>query len=147
VPVRKGFVVRVHLGETLVPFRLLDPSQAVLPITACEILDQRAIDNYPDLSKWWTEAENKWNAHKSESDASALLDRIDYHRQLSAQLPAARHRVLYTASGNTLAAGEPEFALTLKGGLFGISSTWRSPITPGQGEVKGGTLSPAELAS
>ena len=63
-----------------------------------------AIDEHDGLRSWWAAAELAWAANKSSSDSSDLLDRIDYHRQLSAQLPPATHRVLYTASGNTLAA-------------------------------------------
>ncbi|GAQ67135.1 N-6 DNA methylase [Streptomyces scabiei] len=106
--VERAFVRKVHLGETLVPFRVLEPLRAVLPVTDREILPQGKIEENPGLASWWEEAEAKWARHKSESDKSALLDRIDYHNQLSSQLPAARHRVLYTASGKMLAAARVE---------------------------------------
>ncbi|MEV7223593.1 N-6 DNA methylase [Streptomyces sp. NPDC093681] len=106
--VERVFAREIHLGETLLPFRMLPPLRAVLPITDTEILTQEQIENYVGLSQWWAQAEDTWNKHKSKADSSALLDRIDYHGQLSAQLPSARHRVLYTASGNTLAAARIE---------------------------------------
>lgn len=102
--VERSFVRPVHLGETLIPFRLLDPLLTVLPVTDTGILNSAAIEDHPALLSWWSNAEATWAEHKSSADSSALLDRIDYHGQLRAQLPAAAHRVLYTASGNTLAA-------------------------------------------
>jgi hypothetical protein len=102
--VERRFVVPVHLGETVLPFRLLEPLLAVLPISDTEILSASKVEENTALAAWWQSAENTWDAGKVKSDTSSLLERIDYHGQLSAQLPAARHRVLYTASGNTLAA-------------------------------------------
>lgn len=102
--VEKAFIRPVHLGETLLPYRMVPSLQAVLPVSSSAILVPALIEEHPGLSSWWSGAEKLWDANKSQSDASALLDRIDYHRQLSAQLPTARHRVAYTASGNTLAA-------------------------------------------
>ncbi|MEU1686469.1 N-6 DNA methylase [Micromonospora sp. NPDC005707] len=102
--VEQAFVRSVHLGETLLPFRPTTPLRAVLPITDRSIMTPSQIDNHPDLNSWWEKAEQQWSANKPESDSGSLLDRINYHNQLSAQLPAARHRVIYTASGNTLAA-------------------------------------------
>lgn len=102
--VERQFVTDVHLGETVAPFRLLPPLRAVLPVRPDGVLRQDQIEEHEALAAWWAEAELTWDAHKSKADSSALLDRIDFHGQLSAQLPAASHRVLYTASGNTLAA-------------------------------------------
>jgi hypothetical protein len=106
--VERAFVRSVHLGETLLPYRLLDPLLTVLPVTDEGILSQAEIEDHPALLAWWSTAEGTWARHKSSADSSALLDRIDYHGQLKAQLPAAAHRVLYTASGNTLAAARLE---------------------------------------
>ncbi|WP_433494517.1 N-6 DNA methylase [Micromonospora sp. CA-248089] len=112
--VERAFVRKVHLGETLLPYRMLEPLRAVLPITTAGILSREAIDEYPGLGAWWADVEKMWDAHKSEADASALLQRLDYHGQLAAQLPAAGHRVLYSKAGNTLAAARitnPEFVI------------------------------------
>lgn len=102
--VERQFILDVHLGETVLPYRLLTPLRAVLPLTASGMLTAEEIEEHAALAAWWQRAENTWNAHKVASDKSSLLKRIDYHGQLSAQLPAARHRVVYTASGNKLAA-------------------------------------------
>lgn len=98
------FVRGVHLGETVLPFRLLDPLKAVLPLGESTILTASAIEEHPALAEWWADAEDLWNTNKVPNDPSALLDRIDFHGQLSAQLPVASHRVVYTKAGSTLAA-------------------------------------------
>lgn len=100
--VESKFVREVHLGETLVPYRMREGRKAVLPISGTAILTTSEIESYGDLSAWWTQAEMLWDANKSESDASTLLERLDYLGQLRAQLPVAAHRVLYTKSGNNL---------------------------------------------
>jgi hypothetical protein len=103
-----AFVREVHLGETLLPFRTLSPLEAVLPITDDGILSQDQIEAHADLSEWWSMVEHAWESTKVEGDISPFLRRIDYHGQLSAQLPAAQHRVVYSKSGNTLAAARVE---------------------------------------
>jgi len=102
--VERQFVHDIYLGETVTPFRLLTPPQAVLPVTATDLLTEHEIEEHPALSAWWTNAQAGWDANKSKADDSDLLDRINFHGQLGAQVPAARHRVLYTASGNNLVA-------------------------------------------
>jgi hypothetical protein len=104
--IETAFVKPVHLGETCLPFRMTEPKLGVVPATSemTRLLRVDEIAAHPDLAKWWDEAEAIWDANKSRNDRDTLLEHIDYMRQLSAQLPQATHRVVYTASGNTLAA-------------------------------------------
>jgi hypothetical protein len=102
--VERSFLRAVHLGETVVPFRLLEPLRSVLPIRDSGLLSKAEIEDHPALAHWWNEAEERWEANKSRSDPGALLDRIDFHGQLSAQLPAVNSRVVFTKAGNTIAA-------------------------------------------
>jgi hypothetical protein len=102
--VEAAFVRPVYLGETVLPFRTATPREAVLPIAIDTILDPGSIALHAGLEHWWDDAERLWESHKVDSDESSLLERIDFHGQLSAQLPAKPCRVVYTASGNTLAA-------------------------------------------
>ena len=62
------------------------------------------VDDYPGLSAWWDEAEARWAANKAGGDKSTLLERLDFHSQLSAQLPVFGQRVVYSKAGTTLAA-------------------------------------------
>ena len=103
--IEQEFIRPVHLGATLLPFRLLEPWLGVIPwdgTTLLEGIDPR-IDLYPGLADWWTRAESVWDDNKGESHLT-LLERIDYRRGLSLQFPTPRHRVLYTGSGQYLAA-------------------------------------------
>jgi hypothetical protein len=54
-----GFVRPVHLGETLLPFRVLPPLRAVLPVTAKGIMSRSDIEEQEGLSKWWLQAEEQ----------------------------------------------------------------------------------------
>ncbi|MDL9938870.1 SAM-dependent DNA methyltransferase, partial [Gordonia sp. ABSL1-1] len=102
--VESKYVRPVYLGETVLPFRSVDPRKAVLPISGTEVLSESEIARDPGLASWWETAESVWAKNKSPQDTSRLLDRIDYHGQLTAQLPLARQRVVYTKAGNSLCA-------------------------------------------
>lgn len=105
--VEKTFIRPVYLGETLLPFRTIEPRQAVTPIKldGSSLMDEKEIDAWPGLETWWSAAQAAWQENKSESDDSTLLDRINFHSQLEAQLPVAPLRVVYPKAGNTLPAG------------------------------------------
>lgn len=105
-PVEKAFVRAVHLGETVLPFRAWAALSAVLPIQpdGSKLLDRAGIEAHPALEKHWAAAEERWEANKKPTDDSTLLDRLNFHQQLSAQLPTASHRIVYTKSGTTLTA-------------------------------------------
>lgn len=102
--VETKFVRPTYLGMTVLPYRTLEPRRTVLPVNDADVLEESAIDDHPGLKSWWDQAEELWGANKSESDKGKLLDRIDFHGQLSAQLPVASIRVVYTKTGNKLAA-------------------------------------------
>lgn len=104
--VERQFVRTLHLGETMLPYRLLEPLRAVIPWDGKKLLDGPSEDlaRYPGLLKWWTRAEELWTKHRS-SGRLALKDRIDYRRTLSDQFPTAPYRVVYNGSGMYLTAG------------------------------------------
>ena len=112
-------VFDVHLGETVVPYAALAPLQAVLPFRRSDAglpadtggvggvnlgaLGQRMRDRWQTVSRLWEE--NKQPVNKLN-----LLGRLDYHRELSAQLvwqrdPGERPvRVVYSGYGVPTAA-------------------------------------------
>lgn len=98
--VESEFVRPVLLGESIVPYRVLPPRNAVLPLEGTELLDSDNphLDYYPGLADWWRRAESLWDAHRS-SDRLSLRERIDFRRGLTAQLPIGPLRVVYGASG------------------------------------------------
>jgi hypothetical protein len=94
------FVRPILLSENIVPFRVLDTREAVLPIVDSDLLDGNdpRMDHYPGLSEWWQQAEGAWTQHRS-SDRLELMERLDFHRDLTNQLPTPRFRVVYAKSG------------------------------------------------
>lgn len=105
VAVEQAFVRPMHLGSTLLPFRMVEPWQAVLPIDPHDgaLLDagDPDLERYPRVSAWWTESVKLWDEHGK--GAMTLMDRVNFQGILKAQFPAAPVRVVYTKSGNRLA--------------------------------------------
>ena len=103
--VEAEFIRPVLLGESIVPFRVLAPRQAVLPIEGGELLDGEHphLDRYPGLAQWWRAAEAAWTKHRS-SDRMTLNDRVNFRRGITAQLPVPPLRVVYGASGMHITA-------------------------------------------
>jgi SAM-dependent methyltransferase len=105
--VEAEFVRPMHLGSTVVPFRALEPLAAIVPWdrAAKRLLDvdDDELDRYPRLAEWWRTASALWTEHGTPENYG-LTGRVDFQRKLSRQLPPAQHRVVYTASGNRLAA-------------------------------------------
>ncbi len=117
--IESSHVYDVHLGETVVPYATLPPLKAVLPVKRGEFtlpsdpngaggirlggLDRRMRQRWQTISQLWDE--NKTRVNKLN-----LSGRIDYHRELSAQLdwmkePGDRPvRVVYTTSGQPTAS-------------------------------------------
>ncbi|WP_058045498.1 N-6 DNA methylase [Streptomyces roseifaciens] len=104
--VETEFVRPVLLGESVLPYRLLPPRKAVLPIEGAKTLlhgEHPRLDLYPDLANWWRAAEEQWMAHRS-SERLTLIERLAFHRGMSMQLPATPLRVVYGKSGMHVSA-------------------------------------------
>ena len=105
-PVDKEFLRPVLLGESIGPFRILGPLEAVIPWDEDrrQLMDaKRAIKRgYPRLERWLEQTEALWEEHKA-SEIN-FLEQCDYYGKLSCQFPATSVRVVYTKSGTKLAA-------------------------------------------
>ncbi len=102
--VERASIHDIYLGESIAPYRALPPRRGVLPLTRDRIMTPDEIEDRPGLSQWWRQVEDVWEQGRKSNENQPLLTRFDYHKQLSSQLPTATHRVLYSASGNTLSA-------------------------------------------
>jgi hypothetical protein len=104
--VEEEFVRPMHLGATIVAFRAREPEWAIVPFTDGKLLDgsSEQLDDYPGLATWWRQAERLWNSHRGERSTLSLRDRLDFQRGLRKQFPIAAHRVVYTKSGQHIAA-------------------------------------------
>ena len=120
--IKKDFLYPVLLGESIAPFRVLTPQQAVIP------WDKEGIGTNPDLemkmeparkqqlmdsttagerghlelAQWLEKTETLWEQHKR--SPISLLEQWDYYGKLSCQFPTAPIRVVYTKAGTNLAA-------------------------------------------
>lgn len=103
--VETEFIRPVHLGESVLPYRILAPREALIPWDMKRLVggDDERLDHYPALAKWWRAAEDVWTQLRS-SDRLTLLEQLDYHQKLSSQFPIQPQRVVYTKSGMHLAA-------------------------------------------
>jgi hypothetical protein len=104
--VEARFLRPTLLGESILPFRIFQVFEAVIPATNLgEVLDAKASLNrgYDGLASWMRKAQAVWEANRS-SDRYTLVELFDYFKQLSAQFPIATLRVLYAASGTNPAA-------------------------------------------
>lgn len=103
--VPRRFIYDVHLGTTTAPFRPLKPRRAVLPIEREALLTEKEIeDGDPLLAEWWREASKIWETYKTRQSKLSLLANLNYQNKITKQMGGATHRVVYSASGNTLAA-------------------------------------------
>jgi hypothetical protein len=93
-------------GATIVGFRLRARELVVIPYVDGELMsgESEVLDEHPGLAAWWREAERLWEKHKSKGSNLSLLGRINYQRGLQHQFPIPAHRVVYTTSGQYLAA-------------------------------------------
>ncbi len=104
--VENDFLYTMYSGATIVAFRARDPELAVIPRVDGKLIDGRnpAMDAHQGLADWWRTAERRWERHKSSRSSLSLLDRIDFQRGLRKQFPVPSRRVVYTTSGQYLAA-------------------------------------------
>ena len=99
------YIFDVHLGSTIVPFGLREPWRAVLPLDRQQLIDEQQINNADNsVRDWWRNVSQRWEANKVKQSNLSLLDRINYHRGIESQLNTVKHRVVYSKSGNSLAA-------------------------------------------
>lgn len=109
-PVECEFLYASMLGADLLPFgwlrlrlvvlpALIGPSGSPVTVTGEEAWKRGC----PGAGEWLGRAQEIWEKGKKPRSLAAVQDWVDYRRKLSAQKPAARHRVLYNRAGTYLA--------------------------------------------
>ncbi|MDT0394228.1 N-6 DNA methylase [Streptomyces edwardsiae] len=103
--VETEFIQQVMLSECVLPYRLLPPRKAVLPLEGRTILhgEHPHMDRYPDLADWWRGAEAAWEA-RPQATAMTLVERLNFFKGLTNQLPGTTLRVVYVKSGTYVSA-------------------------------------------
>ncbi|MDE0604666.1 MAG: N-6 DNA methylase [bacterium] len=94
--VEESHLFDVHLGETLTPYVMLPPLQAVLPIDKDHPHSiagdphqggEVRAGSLPRLARnRWEKTCELWDSNKGVNDNKTLLQRLDYHHELSTQL-------------------------------------------------------------
>ena len=104
--VERRFLRPAYLGESVAPFRLLEPPLAVIPWDReSGLLDAAAARGAGclHLATWMATAEQLWNEHRR-SERLSFAGQLDYYGKLRAQFPVPPLRVVYSASGTYMAA-------------------------------------------
>ncbi|MGH6847323.1 MAG: N-6 DNA methylase [Methylocella sp.] len=99
------FLRPVLLGESVLPYRVFKPLEAIVPVTdKGEVLDAEAAAKrgFDGLHGWMKKAERVWNADCP--SPISFIQQLDYYGKLGAQFPLAPLRVVYAASGTKAAA-------------------------------------------
>jgi SAM-dependent methyltransferase len=105
--VEAHFIHSVLLGESIVPFQVMTPLEGVIPWSkSTGLMDSasKQLGQSSGLAQWWRKAEQLWEEYRGSKNTLSLLGQLDYLNKLSDQFPIAPVRVVYTKSGNTLAA-------------------------------------------
>ena len=118
-PWRYNTYTTVHLGETVVPYATLEPLKAVLPLKHGDTklpADSSGVGGISlgalgqRMRGRWSTISDLWEENKRPVNRLNLLGRLDFHRELSAQLEWQQNtgdrpiRVVYTSAGVPTAA-------------------------------------------
>ena len=141
--VEAEFLRPTLLGESILPYRVFRPFEAVIPVdenggmlNASTALDR----GFDRLAGWMRKAETVWNENqkfrKISVDRAARL----LHNELSLQFPLGPFRVAYAASGTQPAA----VILRDSSAVIEHKLYWASPDTVGEAQLSRGHLSIAK---
>lgn len=103
--VESDFLRPVLLGESILPYRIFAPLEAVIPVNGDgAVLDARtALEwGHDGLADWMRKAEKVWEAYRPSE--ITLIQQWDYYGKLAVQFPLPKLRVVYAASGTVPAA-------------------------------------------
>ncbi|MFM8748230.1 MAG: N-6 DNA methylase [Aestuariivirga sp.] len=103
--VEAEFIRPVLLGESILPYRVFQPFEAVIPVTEKGVvLDSEAAASrgYSGLTSWMKAAERVWNENRAAN--MSLVEQLDYYGKLGSQFPLGGIRVLYCRSGTLQAS-------------------------------------------
>jgi len=104
--VEAQFVRPLYLGESIAPFRLLEPVLAVVPWDeeGKRLLDAETArrSGYLHLAGWLSKAESLWDEHGR--GGMTFSAQLDYYGKLTSQFPVAARRVLFSKAGTQPAA-------------------------------------------
>jgi hypothetical protein len=105
--VEAEFLRPVLLGESILPYRVFAPLEAVIPVNERgKMLSAKgaADEGFDGLANWMRKAEAVWENNATESNALRLVERWNYHGGVTSQFPIMPLRFVYTKAGSQAAA-------------------------------------------
>jgi len=113
--VEARFLRPVYLGESILPYRVFQTFEGVIPYDAnygplsaanADALEMNpeVLGSFNKIGNWMRKAETVWYDHRSDSTSISLIEQFDYYGKLSSQYPIKKLRVIYATSGSLLAA-------------------------------------------
>lgn len=103
--VESEFVREVLLGESILPYRIFQEFEGVIPATTNgDLLDATGAsrNGFNGLFQWMNKAEHAWTGHRASS--VPLVRQFDYYSKLTTQFPISNRRIIYTKAGTLPAA-------------------------------------------
>jgi hypothetical protein len=103
--VETEFIRPVLPGESVLPFRIAETFEAIIPRDREGLMDGQSdrLDAHEGPASWWRRAEAIWEQHRS-SDRLTFTKQLDYHNKREQQFPIQPERIVYNASGMHLVA-------------------------------------------
>ncbi|MEZ4427736.1 MAG: N-6 DNA methylase [Nannocystaceae bacterium] len=145
------YLHRAILSRHLLPYRVLAPAWAALPIlsegTCYRVLDDAALVARGDhgMARWMTEVEARFRGHQRGRRALTARARLDYNQELRRQRPDARHLVLYNTSGTHLAAALLSIADGDRPPIVDAKCYWYAPDSRAEGDYLAAILNAAPV--
>jgi SAM-dependent methyltransferase len=104
--VENQFIHTMLTGAGIVGYKVRSPELTVVPRIGDSLVEgsDTVLEGFPGMAAWWRGAERLWDRHKAAKSTMSLLGRLNFQRGLQTQLPPASLRVVYTTSGQYLAA-------------------------------------------
>jgi SAM-dependent methyltransferase len=129
--VEAQFIRPLYLGESIAPFRLLEPVLAIIPWDDATggLMNSSTAQRhgYVYLADWLKKAELLWGQHQR--GTMDLNQQIDYWSKLSAQFPTPGLRMIFAASGTLPAIA----MLRDAGAVIEHALYWTAPATEEEG--------------
>lgn len=145
--VEARFLRPVLLGESIAPFRVIQPFEGVIPVDDGGVMDAKgaADRGWLALNNWMSRTETIWESHKRTE--LSLTGRWDYHGELLAQFPIAPLRVVYAKAGTQPAA----CLIRDERGVIDHKLYWTAPASEDEGHylvaILGSEAARARIAS
>ena len=98
--VESEFIRPVLLGESILPYRVFQHFEGVIPVTDQGLMldaQSAASRGYSGLPTWLKSVESSWNLHKASN--MTLVEQFNYFAKLSSQFPISNLRVVYSKAG------------------------------------------------